>query len=204
MADNGYLALVLHAHLPYVRHPEYEEFLEEDWLHEAITETYLPLLEMLFGLVDDGVAFQLTMSLTPTLCHMLRDPLLQERYVRYLDRSIELASREVERTRGHGELAQITRFYEQRLRHARTAYEERWKRDLVSAFASLQERGVLEIITSAATHGFLPLMENFPQAVRAQILVARDHYREMFGRDPRGIWLPECAYVSSLDELLSE
>ena len=104
MAENGYLALVLHAHLPYVRHPEYEEFLEEDWLHEAITETYLPLLEMLSGLVDDGVQFQLTMSLTPTLCHMLRDPLLQERYVRYLDRSIALAQREVERTRGHGEL----------------------------------------------------------------------------------------------------
>jgi 1,4-alpha-glucan branching enzyme len=204
MAENGYLALVLHAHLPYVRHPEYEEFLEEDWLHEAITETYLPLLEMLSGLVDDGVEFQMTMSLTPTLCHMLRDPLLQERYVRYLDRSIALAQREVERTRGHGELEEITRFYEHRLSNARRAYEERWNRDLVSAFAALQERGVLEIITCAATHGFLPLMENFPQAVRAQIFVARDHYRETFGRDPRGIWLPECAYVSSLDEVLRE
>ena len=61
---------------------------------------------------------------------------------------------------------------------------------------ALQERGVLEIITCAATHGFLPLMENFPEAVRAQIFIARDHYREMFGRDPRGIWLPECAYVA--------
>ena len=204
MAENGYLALVLHAHLPYVRHPEYEEFLEEDWLHEAITETYLPLLEVLHGLVADDVDFQITMSLTPTLCHMLRDPLLQERYARYLERSIELAQREVARTRGHGQLAEIARFYEQRLTHARFAYEERWQRDLVGAFAGFQERGCLEIITCAATHGFLPLMENFPQAVRAQILVARDHYRETFGRDPRGIWLPECAYVSSLDELLRE
>src|SRR4026207_2484848 len=98
MAPNGYLALVLHAHLPYVRHPEYDEFLEEDWLYEAITETYLPLLQVLHRLAAGGVDLRLTMSLTPTLCHMLRDPLLQERYARYLERSLDLARREVERT----------------------------------------------------------------------------------------------------------
>ncbi|MDQ3620959.1 MAG: DUF1957 domain-containing protein, partial [Verrucomicrobiota bacterium] len=113
MAPNGYLALVLHAHLPYVRHPEYEEFLEEDWLYEAITETYLPLLEVFYGLVRDGVDFQLTMSLTPPLCHMLREPLLQERYTRYLERAIELARSEVRRTRGSGQLEEIARSYEE-------------------------------------------------------------------------------------------
>jgi len=204
MADHGYLALVLHAHLPYVRHPEYEDFLEEDWLYEAITETYLPLLDVLYGLADDGVEFQLTMSLTPPLCHMLRDGLLQERYVRYLERAIELAHKEVERTAGDARLSEITRFYVDRLEHARHSYQERWKRDLVTAFKVLQDRGVLEIITCAATHGFLPLMESFPEAMRAQIFIARDHYRETFGRDPRGIWLPECAYVASLDEILRE
>lgn len=204
MADQGYLALVLHAHLPYVRHPEHAEFLEEDWLYEAIVETYLPLLDVLYGLADDGVPFALTMSLTPPLCHMLRDELLQQRFVRYVDRAIALAERETERTKGQGQLADIAAFYLARLQHAKRSYEERWKRDLVGAFGALQERGVLEIITCAATHGFLPLMENFREAVRAQILIARDHYRETFGRDPRGIWLPECAYVSSLDEVLRE
>lgn len=202
MAPTGYLALVLHAHLPYVRHPEYEEFLEEDWLNEAIAETYLPLLDVLYGLVHDGVDFRITMSLTPPLCHMLRDKLLQQRFSRYIERSIELARRETERTRGQGQLEEITRFYWARLMHLRDAWEDRWKRDVVGAFAALQERGVLEIITCAATHGFLPLMENFPESVRAQIFIARDHYRETFGRDPRGIWLPECAYVASLDEVL--
>src|SRR6188768_3230562 len=104
MASNGYLALVLHAHLPYVRHPEYDEFLEEDWLYEAITETYLPLLQVLYGLADDGVGFAITITLSPPLCHMLRDPLLQERYSRYLDRSLALAHKEVARTEGQGEL----------------------------------------------------------------------------------------------------
>lgn len=204
MASHGYLALVLHAHLPYVRHPEYEDFLEEDWLYEAITETYIPLLQVLYGLADDGVPFQLTLTLTPPLCHMLRDPLLQERYSRYLERSLDLARREVERTREQPELQGIARFYLSRLEQIRGAWEERWKRDLVTAFRGLLERGLIEIITCAATHGFLPLMENHREAVRAQILIARDHYREMFGRDPVGIWLPECAYVASLDEILQE
>lgn len=204
MAPNGYLALVLHAHLPYVRHPEYAEFLEEDWLYEAITETYVPLLEVLYALSEDKVDFHLTMSLTPPLCHMLRDPLLQERYARYLERSIALAHQEAERTRGQGQLEEITRFYVERLERVRCLWEERWKRDLVSAFAELMHRGVLEIITCAATHGFLPLMENHPEAVRAQIFIARDQHRQIFGRDPVGIWLPECAYVASLDRILQE
>ena len=84
----GYLALVLHAHLPFVRHPEYPEFLEEDWLFEGITETYIPLWQVFEGLLRDGVPFRLTMSLTPTLCAMLNDELLRERYLRYLDRAI--------------------------------------------------------------------------------------------------------------------
>jgi 1,4-alpha-glucan branching enzyme len=204
MAPNGYLALILHAHLPYVRHPEYDEFLEEDWLYEAITETYLPLLSVLYGLADDGVPFHLTLTLTPPLCHMLRDPLLQERYTRYLERSLALARREVERTHEQGHLNELAKFYLDRLTQCRKDWHERWKRDLVAAFGELQERGVIEIITCAATHGFLPLMENFKESVRAQIFLARDHYRETFGCDPRGIWLPECAYVASLDQVLQE
>src|SRR5712691_12163962 len=88
----GYLALILHAHLPFVRHPEQEHFLEEDWLFEAITETYIPLLQMMQRLVNENVSFKLTMSLTPTLCAMLQDELLRERYVRHLDLLIDLAA----------------------------------------------------------------------------------------------------------------
>jgi len=89
--EKGYLALVLHAHLPYVRHPEYEDFLEEDWFYEAITETYIPLLKVFEGLVADGVDFRLTMSITPTLAAMFIDPLLQDRYLQHLDKLIELS-----------------------------------------------------------------------------------------------------------------
>ena len=93
MIPKGYVALVLHAHLPFVRHPEYEDFLEEDWLYEAITETYIPLIQVMEGLVRDNVDFRLTMSMTPPLCSMLLDPLLQERYVRHLTKLIELTEK---------------------------------------------------------------------------------------------------------------
>ncbi len=201
---HGYFALILHAHLPYVRHPEYEDFLEEDWLYEAITETYLPLLWMLDGLERDGVEFRLTMSLTPPLCAMLLDPLLQERYVRHISRLIALTEKELDRTRWDNAQREIAEFYHQRFQHARATFCDQYGRNLVGAFRRFQERGQLEIITCAATHGFLPMMQAHPESIRAQILIARDHYRQCFGRDPRGIWLPECAYVPGVEKYLQE
>src|SRR5207302_10937554 len=107
----GYLALILHAHLPFVRHPEHEHFLEEEWFFEAITESYIPLLRMMRRLVDDAVPFKLTMSLTPTLCAMLQDELLRERYVQQLDLLIDLAAREQKRNRKHPQLRELADFY---------------------------------------------------------------------------------------------
>jgi 1,4-alpha-glucan branching enzyme len=198
------LALVLHAHLPFVRHPEHEDFLEEDWLFEAITETYLPLLRMLRRLVDEGVAFKLTVSLTPTLCAMLRDELLQQRYLHHLERLIGLARQEVERHRAHPQLLELARFYLEFFSATRTLYVETLQRDVVRAFRKLQEAGCLEIIASAATHAFLPLLQDFPEAQRAQIRIGCDSYRETFGREPRGFWLPECGYAKGLDSILQE
>ncbi len=95
----GYLALVLHAHLPFVRHPEDPTVMEEQWLYEGITGTYLPLMQMFEGLVADGVPYRCTVSLSAPLITMLTDDLLKERYARHLDRLIELSEKELERTR---------------------------------------------------------------------------------------------------------
>ncbi|MFH1067633.1 MAG: 1,4-alpha-glucan branching protein domain-containing protein [bacterium] len=202
--SSGYLSLVLHAHLPFVRHPEYDEFLEEDWLYEAITETYIPLINMMDGLLDDGVDFRLTMSLTPPLCAMLRDPLLQDRYVRFLERLIELTKKEIDRTRFDQPFHELAWFYHHRLQNCRYVFCDKYGKNLVGAFRKFQDAGKLEIITCGATHGFLPLMTDYPESIRAQIMVARDDYRECFGRDPRGIWLPECAYVPGVEKFLQE
>ncbi len=201
---SGYLSLVLHAHLPFVRHPEHEEFLEEDWLYEAITETYIPLLWAMERLAENDVDCRLTMSLTPSLVSMLDDDFLRERYARHLDRRCELAEKEVERTRHAPEFHDTARMYRKRLFEARRDYCDRWKMNLVAAFARLQRRGMIEILTSAATHGFLPVLKVNPLAVRAQVLVGAQHTAETFGLRPAGIWLPECGFYPGLDEVLKE
>jgi 1,4-alpha-glucan branching enzyme len=200
---SGYLALVLHAHLPFVRHPEHEAFLEEDWLFEAITETYLPLIAMMQRLVRDGVPFQLTMTVTPTLCAMLQDQLLRDRYVRYLDRSIDLAAREMERNRDDEPLRRLSEFYHTNFSDCRFRFLE-CAGDLLGEFRKLRDGGCLDIMATAATHGLLPLLQASPEAVRAQVHIGCDVYRATFGADPTGFWMPECAYTPGLETIMQE
>ncbi len=200
----GYLALVLHAHLPYVRHPEYEEFLEEDWFYQAITETYIPLIHMFEGLMRDQIPFRLTMSLTPTLLSMMEDPLLQTRYIHHLERSLELAEKEVKRTQGDTQFQPLALHYQKRFKEAHTTFCDRYQRNLIEAFRKVMEAGHLEIVTCGATHGFLPLMETQPSAVRAQIEVAARTHERLLGRRPRGIWLPECGYTPGIEHFLKD
>src|SRR4051794_11372795 len=163
----GYLSLVLHAHLPYVRHPEYDDFLEEDWLYEAITETYVPLLEMMEGLERDGVDWRLTMSVTPTLAAMLSDPLLQYRYVRSIDNLITLAAKEVERTRLQPEFSRLAQMYHQRFTTCRDLFVRKYDHNILTGFRRFFDLGKLELITCTATHGFLPLFNDNRNAMRA-------------------------------------
>ena len=156
----GHLALILHAHLPFVRHPEHEHFLEEDWFFEAMTESYIPLLRMMQRLIDERVAFKLTMSITPTLCAMLQDKLLCDRYVRHLDLLIDLAARERKRNRNHPQLRELADFYFKIFRETRHFFVDESKSDLLTVFRQLRGSGELEIIASAATHGLLPLLQS--------------------------------------------
>ena len=182
----GYLSIVLHAHLPFVRHPEHEKFLEESWLFEGITETYLPLIQILSTWQRDKLEARLTVSLSPTLCAMLLDKLLRERYARHLDGLIDLAEKEIHRTHWDRAFRDLAWMYHHKFSSARETWRH-YDGNLVAAFKQFQDAGLLEIITTAATHGLLPLMANQPTSVRAQILTARDHYNRCFGRDPRGI-----------------
>lgn len=201
MKPKGLLAIVLHAHLPYVRHPELEWSLEELWLYEAITETYLPLLRMFEAFDQEKIPCRLTMSLTPTLGSMLQDELLQTRYLRHLDRMIELSEKEMERTRWQPEFYPLAQMYYQLYVDAKYAFKNYYGGDLVKAFAKFQTKGLLEIIASCATHGFLPLMHQ-AQAIHAQVGVGVDWYHQQFQRDPIGFWLPECGYAIGLEQAL--
>ena len=203
MITKGYLCFVFHGHLPYVRHPEHDYFLEENWFYEALTDTYLPLLGVWEGLVRDAIPFRLTVSLSPTLINMMADPLLAGRYSRHLDRLIELAEKELDRTRYESEFHAVARMYHERFRGIRERYRG-YRGDLIGAFRRLEEHGVLEIMTSAATHGYLPLLSPQWASVQTQIRVGVETFTHFMGHPPKGLWLPECGYFPGLDECLRE
>jgi 1,4-alpha-glucan branching enzyme len=199
----GYLAIVLHAHLPYVRHLDREDYLEEKWLHEAITETYIPLIRIMEKLIEDRVDFRLTLSLSPPLMTMLSDDLLQERYLKYLKKALELSEKELERTKKEPCFHSVAQMYYAKLHEDKKLYEK-YNGRLVQAFKKFQDLGKVEVIVSAGTHGYFPLLDINPSAIVAQIAHAVNLYAEYFGRAPRGMWLPECGYMPGHDEILKE
>jgi len=201
----GYLAIVLHAHLPFVRHPEFENFLEEAWLFEAITETYIPLVKVLDGLAKDRVDYKLTISLSPTLISMLMDGHLQSKYLKHLNKLIDLSGREIERTKWEPNFNKLAHMYHSAFKEARYIFADEYRSNLVNAFKRFQDLGGLEVITCCATHGYLPLMEVERNAsVRAQVKVASDLYKKVFGHPPPGMWLPECGYNPGDEEILKK
>jgi 1,4-alpha-glucan branching enzyme len=201
--SRGYLCLVLHAHLPFIRHPEHADFLEEDWFYEGMTETYLPLLDIFERLIEENIDFRITINLSPTLCAMMSDPLLCGRYRKRLDALLEFSEKEVSRTRNDPRLNASAVMYRNKFRRCRELFVDWYHGNIISAFRKFQDSGKIEIITCAATHGFLPLMFQ-TSAQRAQVSVGVSEYVRHFGRRPRGIWLPECAYAPGLDSLLGE
>ena len=200
----GYLALVLHAHLPFVHHPEYPRFLEEDWLFEALTETYLPLLDVFEGLVRDGVHFRITLSLTPPLLSMMTDPLLQQRYLGYLDERLAALAGERRRTAGDANFHPVVQFYTEMYAHLRQRFVEQDRMDVSQSFRRLMESGHLELITCGATHGYFPLLAVNEESIYAQLSMAVRTHERILGRKPRGIWLPECGYTPGVDRILNE
>ena len=192
---HGELALVLHAHLPYVHSTE-PGSLEEDWYFQALLECYLPLLEVLeAAAADPQQQPRLSMGLSPTLLSLLSNTTLSERFGPWLAVRQEL-------------LLQAPAGYEpgaadlaQQLSNAADTWQ-RCSGNLLPRFQHLQQAGVLDLLTCAATHGYLPLLRDCPEAVRAQLLTAVREHQRLLGVRPQGIWLPECAYYEGLDRLL--
>ncbi len=197
--NKGYVSLVLHAHLPFVRHPDSDSYIEERWLFEAISESYIPLLKNFQRLLSEGINFKITMSLTPTLLSMLSDEVLQNKYIRYLEQLIELTEKEIARTKNEPEFNRLAVMYNEKYKSDLYFFREQYKRNIITAFKELQDHGNLEIIACAATHAFLPLLTVNPQSIEAQINIGASIYKRFFNTDPKGMWLPECGYTAHIE-----
>lgn len=192
--SRGSFVFVLHSHLPYCRKAGVWPFGEE-WVFEAMAETYIPLLDVISGLVAGGVPVKLTVGLTPVLLDQLQDPYMLFRFEEYLETKIAAAEADIARfeAESEGRLRDLARFYRDRYESVRRSFHERYGGDIVGAFRSLQEGGHIELVAGAATHAYLPLLAR-ESSVYAQVRIGVDTYERCFGRRPQGIWLPECGY----------
>lgn len=241
MGAIGAFTFVLHSHLPYARLAGRWPHGEE-WIHEAASETYIPLLDALYDLRDEGVRYKITVGITPVLAEQLADADVLANLDEYLEDKIARAKQDVLRFRGeeaprpvpreeaeegdlpavdrgavaaalaaseegervglpqekpwwvgHKHLEYLAAFYQHYYERIKDSLDRRYNRDLIGALKRLQDEGYIEITTSAATHGYLPLLGT-DTAIRGQIKTGAQSYRRFFKRAPRGIWLPECAY----------
>jgi 1,4-alpha-glucan branching enzyme len=184
---------MLHSHLPYVlNHGRWPH--GSDWISEAAIDTYLPLLDVLLGLQHDRVEAPLTIGFTPVLANQLANPLFAEELEAFLVQRLEACdAAEVELpSAGDAHLVPLVGYWRDRLTRLRALFRSVGG-DLVAAFRALEEAGRLEIVGSAATHGFLPLLAR-DESIRFQLAVGVAEHRRLFGRAPSGCWLPECAY----------
>lgn len=213
MSAIGAFTFVLHSHLPYARLAGRWPHGEE-WIHEAATETYIPLLQTLYDLLEEGVRYRLTIGITPILAEQLIDPDVLDHLDQYLDERIEAAKRDIayfsapeelqaeqvaDETRCYAAVAPdphlryLAEWYRNWYEDIKRAFNQRFNRDLIGAFRRLQQEGRVEIATSAATHGYLPLLAH-DSSVSAQIKLGVFSYQRLFRQQPTSIWLPECAY----------
>jgi len=190
----GAFTFVLHSHLPYARQAGMWPHGEE-WVHEAIAETYVPLWSALYDLADEGVDYKITVSVTPILAEQLADPLIIEHYLTYAEERAAWAAADISRFEeaGDEELKALAVYFHHWYSRNLTAFRDRFNGDLLGSLKKLQDRGLVEISTSAATHGYLPLLAR-DSSIYGQIQTGVDAYVRHFGRRPKAIWLPECAY----------
>jgi len=206
MDFNYAISFVLEAHLPLVREfnkeDDFSQAGEEGRFFETVSETFLPLLEVLTRLENDHVPFRLGLAISPIMCYMLNDEHLQKKYLAYVDKQIEFGEKELERTAGDSELNKLAQKYYDQIVDRRIAYTERYEQKLLKAFDFFRRKGKVEIIASCATHAFLPFLSHNSESLQAQMEIPVSGYRRHFGSCPQGFWLPELGWTSALEPYL--
>ena len=202
MNNNGVISIVINIHAPFVRHPEQSLCPQEYWFFQTLSETCLPLLEMFDRLDGNHIPFRVGISLSPTLCHMLSDEFLLNRYLDYVDRKIEFGDWLLKTLPENDSSLNIIKYYYNRYLDQRVLFTERYNRDVLKAFDYYQRKGRIELLATSATYSFLPFFTSYPEAVQAQIEVATGTFRIHFDGFPQGFWLPEMGWSAELDKWL--
>jgi len=188
----GYFGLILHGHIPWCKKSGVWPAGEE-WLMEAMNETYIPMLNVLRELKEDGIKTAITINITPILAEQLADEYMKQRFSEYMESLISRARIDIKRFENHPKRKIIAEFHLGNFEHVLETFYHNYYRDILGSFKWLQDEKMIELITCGATHGFLPLFES-DSGIFSQIQLAVDTHKKYFKQDPKGIWLPECAY----------
>ena len=185
--------LTLHGHLPYVLHHGRWPH-GSVWLAEGALDSYLPLIEALQALERERIPAPITLGVTPILANQLAHPSFVSEFEAYMERRLESAAEAPASLSKAGDAAlePIAHFWQERLKRLYELYHN-LDEDLIGTLRGFEDRGVIEIISSAATHGFLPLLAR-DESIKLQLRVGASEHRRLFGRAPTGCWIPECAY----------
>lgn len=197
---SGSYVLILHTHLPWVlHHGTYPHGV--DWLNEAVAECYIPLLNVFNELLAEGILPKVNIDISPVLCEQLAHPDFPNIFSKYCEDKIAKAKEDEKRFTiwgYHPHHIYLTKFWQRWYSDRLEDFEVRYSKSIINALKSLQDIGAIEILTCAATHGYLPLTGD-DRSVECQIHTAVENYKKHFGREPKGIWLPECAYRPSYE-----
>ena len=162
-------SLMLHSHIPYCRKSGVWPAGEE-WIFEAMNETYIPLLMVLRRFKLDDIRPRLMIGVVPVLAEQLADEYMKNRFGQYMEDKIERARKDIKRFQGDEARRFVAEYWLNRFQRHYHVYRNDFYRDILGTLKWLQDEGIIEVLTSAATHGFLPLMER-DSAVFAQVRV---------------------------------
>lgn len=197
---NGNYVLILHTHLPWVlNHGNWPH--GEDWLTEAVAECYVPLLNVFNDLMNEGIVPNVTLDISPILCEQLEHPSFKDIFIKYCRERIDAAKQDEKDFRDWGWSSHhiwLTTFWQEWYAQRLDDFLNRYNGSIIKGLKDLQDAGAIEIMTCGITHGYLPLLGT-EASIDLQIHGAVENYKKHFGCEPRGIWLPECAYRPSYE-----
>lgn len=175
---------------------------EMNSVFEQISNCYIPLLNMFASLERDGVPFKVTLVITPVLCTLLSDAVVQSEYISWLDNKIALGNKEVARCEGNKSLHNNAKLILEKLQEDKIDFEEIYGRNLLKAFAEWQQKGFVELFATVGTPIFLPHFADLEEVVNAQVETGLKAHRYFFGEKPDGFWLPEMGYSKGIEKIL--
>ena len=171
-------------------------------LFEAVSNSYIPMLQMFGRLESEGIQFKIGLVLPPVLCSMLENPKVQELYVEFLDKRIALGKKELTRNKEDQKALEIAKNTIERFKELKSAFTDKYNSNLITAFAEYQQKGYVEILATCATQMFMPHYADLEEAISAQIEIGLQAYKKSFGEIPEGFYLPECGYTPGIEKII--